>query len=327
MLKKENTSNISKLLRKIKSKPIDRELGFGKNVALDGRMMNPDGSFNVVRESNSAWDNLYYYLITMPWSHFLALIFSFFLLLNILFSTLYLGIGVEHFNGVTPGSLSENFMQAFFFSSQTLTTVGYGHISPNGLITSILASIESFFGLPAFALMTGLLYGRFSRPAAKVIFSEHMLVAPYQAGKGLMFRMANTSKSELIETEVQVLIAINQRDDNGVINRKFYPLSLEINKISFFTLSWTIVHALNELSPIQHFTDRDLEDGNAEIMVLVKGMDDASQQTVHARRSYVASDIVWNAKFSPIVDQSTDGRPRLLTRKIDKHEMLPSQDG
>jgi inward rectifier potassium channel len=325
MKNKDKNTNFSTLLKKIKARPLDRELGFGRNVTTDGRLMNADGSFNVEREPLNAWDNTYYHLVTMPWRRFFGLIFSFFLLLNIFFSGIYLLIGVEHFNGVTLGDGWQNFMQAFFFSSQTLTTVGYGHISPNGLIISIVASFESFLGLLAFALMTGLLYGRFSRPSANIVFSENMLIAPYRDGKGLMFRMGNAGKSELIETEVQVLLAFNQREADGTLGRKFYPLDLEINKISFFSLSWTIVHALNDNSPIYNLSEEDLLAANAEIMVLVKGMDEASQQAVHSRRSYVAEDIVWNARFKPVIERAPNAMPRMLTRHLGKYELVQSQ--
>ncbi|MDX1913698.1 MAG: ion channel [Saprospiraceae bacterium] len=321
-MKNKENNNFSTLLRKIKAQPLDRELGFGRNVTTDGRLMNADGTFNVEREPVGPWDNTYYHLVTMPWRRFFLLIFSFFLLLNIFFSGLYLLIGIEQFNGVTLGDGWHNFMQAFFFSSQTLTTVGYGHIIPNGVIISILASFESFLGLLAFALMTGLLYGRFSRPTAKIVFSDNLLVAPYRDSKGLMFRMGNSGKSELIETEVQVLLAFNQREEDGSLSRKFYPLDLEINKINFFSLSWTIVHALNETSPIYNFSENDLLTANAEIMVLVKGMDEASQQGVHARRSYIASDIVWNARFQPVIERKSGSVPRMLTRHIGKFEMV-----
>lgn len=321
-MQKQNNGNFSKILRKIKSKPLDRELGFGKYVMLEGRMMNSDGSFNVIRQPLSFWDNVYYHLVTMRWGYFFLIIFGFFLVINLAFSLLYLWLGMDSFIGVVTGNVGHNFMQAFFFSSQTLTTVGYGHISPNGLIVSLLASIEAFMGLLAFALITGLLYGRFSRPRAKIVFSPQMLIAPFQGGKALMLRMGNASKSELIETEAQVLMAFNQRDENGSLTRKFYTLSLEINKISFFTMSWTIVHALNEDSPIHNFSEQDLFDANAEIMVLVKGTDEISQQVVHARSSYSADEIVWNARFSPIIAFSEKGIPKVLTHKVGAHELI-----
>lgn len=316
-------SNFSVLIRKIKSKPLDQELGFGRVATTEGRLMNPDGSFNVVRQHMSLWDNTYYHLITMSWARFTAFILSGFVLLNCMFSLLYCTIGIEYLNGTVPGSFFKNFTQAYFFSSQTLTTVGYGHVSPSGLLTNVVASFESFLGLLTFALISGLLYGRFSRPQAKVVFSEKMIVAPYQSGQGLMFRMGNARRSELIETEVQVLLAFNQRGEEGTLERKFYPLELEINKISFFSLSWTLVHPLNDKSPIFNFTPQDLMDANAEMMVLVKGTDETNQQQVHARHSYTAAEIVWNARFRPVIGRNEKGVPHLMTRRIGEYEAVP----
>lgn len=316
------TNNFSVLIRKIKSKPADQELGFGRTAATETRLMNSDGSFNVERDYDRPWDNTYHSLITMSWGQFLVTVFSSFVVMNTVFSLLYCFIGIEHLNGTTPGTWLQNLSQAYFFSSQTLTTVGYGHISPSGLPTNILASIESFMGLLLFALISGLLYGRFSRPQARIIFSPNMLMAPYQQGKALMFRMGNALRSELIETEVQLMMAFNQRDEQGGLQRKFYPLQLEINKISFFSLSWTLVHPLSEQSPIYNFSLQELIDARAEMMVLVKGMDETNQQQVHARHSYTADEIIWNARFMPIITKKPDGTPRLITRRMGDYEPI-----
>lgn len=307
--------------RKIATKPLDRELGFGKILTPNSRLMNADGSFTGQREAVNNWDNIYHHLVTITWPKFFVLALAFFVVINLCFATFYCLVGVEHFSGISPGNNLHNFAQAFFFSSQTLTTVGYGHISPNGMIISIIASFESFLGLLTFALISGLLYGRFSRPLAQVVFSENLLVSPYKSGKGLMFRMVNARKSELIETEVQVLMAFNQSDKAGNTARKFYPLKLEMTKISFFSLSWTIVHPLTDDSPIIDFSEQDLIDANAEFMVMVKGTDEISQQVVHARHSYAAEEIVWSAKFSPILRYNEAGVPKVMTSQVGKHEL------
>ena len=312
---------LGKIPRRISTKPLDRELGFGKVLTPNTRLMNSDGSFTAQRETINHWDNTYHHLVTISWPSFFLLALMFFVGMNVSFAFLYCIIGVEHLSGMTPGEPVHNFVQAFFFSSQTLTTVGYGHISPSGLATSFAASFESFLGLLTFALISGLLYGRFSKPKALLVFSENLLVAPYQEGQALMFRMVNARKSELIETEVQVLMAFNQRDDADNTTRRFYPLTLEIAKISFFSLSWTIVHPLNGDSPVKDFSEQDFIDANAEFMVLVKGTDEISQQIVHARHSYTAEEIVWNAKFSPILKYLDNGIPKVMTSEIGRYEL------
>ncbi len=314
------------ILRKIAGNARQQELGFGNNATTGIRAMNPDGSFNVVRQNLSRWDNTYYYLISMPGWAFLGVVVCCFVLINLIFASLYLALGIEHLNGVPPGGWGHNFMWAYFFSSQTLTTVGYGHVSPGNLPTNIVASFESFLGLLTFALVSGLLYGRFSRPKARVAFSENMLVAPYRGGRGLMIRMGNARKSELVETEVQMILLANQRDDTGNVTRKFYNLSLEISKVSFFSLSWTVVHSLNEDSPLAGFSEQDFIEANVEILVLVKGVDEANHQLTYARRSYSVEEIVWNARFKPVLGRTSNGLPHMLTRQIGAFERVEQLD-
>ena len=284
--------------------------------------MNADGSFNVVRQRSTIWDNTYYHLVTMPWWMFLLTVTAAYIVVNTFFAMLFLLAGFDGLKGLEHVSPQHDFMEAFFFSSQTLTTVGYGSVSPKGLSSNIIASFEALTGLLSFALISGLMYGRFARPRARVVFSENLLVSPYRDGKALMFRMVNARRSELIETEVQVIITINQLGDDGAMARKFYTLQLELNKISFFSLSWTIVHALTEDSPLFGFTQEDIINGNLEVLVLVKGTDEANHQIVYARRSYIAEDMVWNARFKPIISSTNKGIPNVMTRLIDSYESV-----
>lgn len=311
-----------KIPRTIFTRPIDQELGFGKHLTTTGRMMNPDGSFNVERQPLSRWDNTYFHLVTMSWRRFISLVFLSYVFLNLLFSTIYLLIGLEQLDGVQPGSFYHNFVSAFFFSTQTLSTVGYGHISPIGWGANAVAALESFAGVLVFALISGLLYGRFSRPSAKIVFSANLLVAPYRDGKGLMLRMGNARKSELIETEVQIYVAMNQPDENGNLTRRFFDIPLEISRISFFSLSWTVVHAINDKSPLWGLSQQELQDSNAEFMVLVKGTDEANQQVVHARRSYISEEIVFNARFKPMIGRNAQGIPQVMVRQMGAYEIV-----
>lgn len=314
------------LLRYISNRTKDMELGFGKNITTEGRMMNADGSFNSRRQSITAGDNIYYHLIRMSWTRFFLLVFASYLLINAVFALCYCLLGISHLQGIVPGSFLHDFTEAYFFSTQTLTTVGYGRINPLGISANVVASLESFIGLLAFALISGILYGRFSRPLAKIVFSEKLLVSPYRDGQALMFRLANARKSELLETEVKMVIAINQPDDDGHLIRRFFPLELEFNKISFFPLSWTIVHALTDKSPVYGFTDKDLIEAKAEFLILVSGVDETNQQTLHARRSYTTDELMWNARFRPVIGRSSGTLPFLLTRQVGEFEEMNREE-
>lgn len=311
-------------IRKVNINP-ENDLGFGTQaVVKNQRMFNQDGSINVKRKGLSFFNtaNAYHRFITMGWGKFWIMILSGYLAVNLIFSFIYLSIGIENLVGSQGSTPYEHFFDAFFFSAQTITTVGYGHIYPHGLPASSVSAIESMIGLLAFALATGLLYGRFSRPSAKIAYSKHLLVAPYlDNGKALMFRLANQRLSTLIDLDVEVNFSYNE-EVNGKVVRKFIPLNLERKRVSLLTLSWTVVHPLNDDSPLKDITHDDLLKTEANINVLLKAFDDTFSQTVHSRTSYQYDEVIWNAKFTPVFDRDEDGRMVLDLSKIGDHEKL-----
>jgi inward rectifier potassium channel len=302
----------------------ERDLGFGFKVGADHqRMLNPDGTFNVIRkgESRFAFYNLYHQLIRMRWIKFILIVFLFYGFLNLVFAGLYYLAGTDQLAGINGNTTKDKLFDTFFFSAQTLTTVGYGRISPVGHVASIIASLESFIGLMVFALATGLLYARFASPNARLLFSSNALVAPYQDGKAIMFRMANLRSNQLIEVEVQV-VAAHKKETNGKIKREFTPLTLERSKINFLPLSWTIVHPIDESSIFYNKTAKDLEEEDLELTVLVKAFDETYSQTVHDRTSYKYNEFVWGSKFLPMFRANGDGTTDLYLNKINDMEIV-----
>ncbi|NDB35425.1 MAG: hypothetical protein EB023_08790 [Flavobacteriia bacterium] len=295
------------------------DLGFGnKNYASKSRYLNPDGTFNIRRKGASFWDNfgVYHALITMSWFRFLILVVLAFVLVNALFSCLYFGIGVSHFGNFQTTTPWNDYTQLFFFSAQTLTTVGYGHIYPKGNLASAVAMIEAAFGLTAFALATGILYARFSRPQGNLIYSQNLLIAPYNDTKALMFRLANPKRNELIEVEIQVLLSMINHD-TGL--RVYKPLELELRKINFLALTWTVVHPLDEKSPLVGTTLEEYKNIDAEFLILIKAIDDTYEQTVHYRHSYTFQDLLSDVKFVPIpLESNAKGNMVLDLKKINE---------
>ena len=283
-----------------------KDSGFGTGAGTQGgRFINKDGSFNVRKRGGNPLKRLSTYraLITMSWWKFMGNVFLFYALVNLFFALIYVAIGTDHLGGVSGITPAEKFLDAFFFSTQTLATVGYGRINPIGITANFVAAAESLVGLLCFALATGLLYARFSKPVAKIIFSDNMLVAPYEGGRALMFRMANAKNNQLTDVEVQVLLSLTV-NENGNKLRKFYRLKLERDTINFLALSWTVVHPLDEESPLFGYSEADLQESDAEFMIPVKGFDDTYEQTVHTRRSYKYYEVIWNARFTPMYRRS-----------------------
>lgn len=274
--------------------------GFGLNSKdSGGRFYNREsGTANVTKKGVPILDRYSWYhtMLSMRIGKFLLLLFVAYIFINLLFAGVYYAIGIDHLAGINKGSTLGNFAEVFFFSTQTFTTVGYGRISPVGFLTSGVATFEAFLGLLSFAIATGLFYGRFSRPQAFLRFSDKAIIAPYKDGIALMFRMAPYKNNALSEAEVKLTMAM-QLEENGKKVNAFYSLDLEISKINALVLSWTIVHPINEKSPLYGFNLEDIKNSDAEVFVFVKAFDEIFSSTVIDRTSYIASEIEWGAKF------------------------------
>ena len=270
------------------------------------RTINRDGSFNVHKKGTRLRDfNPYLYLIDTTWPRFLLLVFIGFLAANTFFAELYLLNGADHLQTSDTG-LSQ-YANAFFFSVHTLTTVGYGDIYPKGFAANLISAVEAMTGLLGFAIATGLVYGRFSRPSARIVFSNSMLIAPYQDGTSLQFRIANRRNNVVMDLDAKVLF-MTVSNVEGRLQRDYKDLSLERPKVYFLPLTWTIVHPIDSDSPLYGKTAEDLARSQAEFLILIKAFDDTFSQTVNARYSYRHDDIIWGARFTPAfkVDQQGD---------------------
>jgi len=303
------------LNRKQNSFASDPATGFGATSSNSaGRFYNRKrGTANVIKKGVGIIDRYSWYhtMLAMPRVKFLLLLFSIYILVNLLFAGVYYMIGIEHLAGIRRDSALASFSEVFFFSTQTFTTVGYGRISPTGFITSAVATLEAFLGLLSFAIATGLFYGRFSRPQAFLKFSDHALISPYKDGIALMFRMAPYKNNSLSEAEVKLTAAM-QIDEAGKRMNKFYPLSLEISKVNALTLSWTIVHPIDEGSPLSNLNQDEMNNASLEILVFVKAFDEVFSNTVMTRNSYTANEIIWGGKFKIMYHPNADRSKTIL---------------
>jgi inward rectifier potassium channel len=303
-----------------------RDLGFGSVVARESRqrLLNRDGSFNVLRSGLGVLASLspYHALLTMSWRRFFGLTAFFYFGANMIFAVAYLLCGPGALSVPESASIESHFLRAFFFSIHTLATIGYGTISPVGLAANTIVSIESFIGLFGLALCTSLLFARFSRPTARILFSDRAVIAPYRGMTAFEFRIANVRRNQIIELEAKVLFARFEEVDGRQL-RRFYPLKLERDRVVFFPLSWTIVSPIDETSPFYGMSPEDLRKTRGEFLVLLTGFDETFSQTVHARSSYLAEEVVWNARFADIFNRPADDR--LLTidvRKLHSIELI-----
>jgi inward rectifier potassium channel len=302
-------------LKRINTKAkTDNNTGFGSNsYNYGGRFLTKNGNANVRKDGIGFIESISWYhtMLNIPRWKFLFIILLCYVVVNLFFAILYFLIGVEHLNGITASTNLEKFGQAYFFSVQTYTTVGYGHINPTGFLASFVSSIEALIGLLTFAIATGLFYGRFSRPSAFVRFSDNAIIAPYQNGKALMFRVAPYKNTNLVDAEMRLTLGISV-EENGVVVNKFYTLPLEMERVNALTLSWTIVHPIDEESPLFGFKESDYKNIQGEFLVFFKTFEDMYSSTVVKRTSYTFKEVVYGAKFLPMFTRSNHNDKTIL---------------
>ena len=242
-------------------------------------------------------------LVASPWRQLLFLVITVYLFINIFFALAYLstGGGIDHAH---PGSLAD----AFFFSVQTLSTIGYGQMAPVGLAANMLVTVEVITGFTFFALITGLMFSKFSRPTARVMFSNVAVICPYNGVPHLMLRLANERNNRIVDANMHLVLLRKEVTKEGAQMRRFHDLPLLRSRVPILQLSWTVMHAIDESSPLYNVTEEILREWDAEIIVSLTGLDETLSQTIHARYSYIDDDILCGATFVDIIKRSDDGQ-------------------
>ncbi|MBW7675426.1 ion channel [Chryseobacterium chendengshani] len=296
--------------KRIQQKNTDNS-GFGASAS--GRFINKDGLPNVKRKGINVLNRLSWYhtMLNLSSFRFISYLVLMYIFINIIFAFIYYLIGVEHLTGIDKSDPVNEFIDVFFFSSQTFTTVGYGRIAPVGFTASLVATFEAFLGLLTFAIATGLFYGRFSRPRAYLRFSDIAVIAPFQDVTALMFRLAPYKNNALTDADVTLSTAI-EITENETTKINFYRLETQLSKINTLALNWTVVHKINENSPFYGFSADDFKNTNIEMIVHVRAFDEVFSNTVVQRSSYVSDEIIHGAQFIPMYYPDFDGQSTIL---------------
>jgi inward rectifier potassium channel len=301
-------------LKEITKKTADdpsSDLGFGRVVSEQRqlRLLNRDGSFNVQRRGRGLHAFLAYSnLVTTTWGRFFLFVAAVYLTLNGCFALFYDAAGPDSLVNTINTGINSPFLKAFFFSIHTSATIGYGSTVPVGIAANVLVALESVVSLLGLAVVTGLVFARFSRPVADILFSQNAVMSWIGNRRAFQFRIINTRNNQIIDLHVRLLVSRFELNASGTSVRRYYPLSLERESVVFFPLSWTIVHPIDKESPLYGVTQDELCASGAEFLILLTGMDETFSQVVNARSSYRASEIIWDAKFSDIFVYDSEGR-------------------
>jgi inward rectifier potassium channel len=296
-----------------------QDLGLGGKLSerSRARLLNHDGTFNVRRNDLSAFHpyNAYHTLLSLPIPRLLSFMAAGYVVTNVFFAAMYWLSGPDALSGAESSPL-RRFEDCLFFSVQTLATIGYGRLVPNTRLANILVAVEALVGLLGFAVLSALLFARFTRPTAKISFSRNAIIAPYKNGWALMFRLVNLRNHDLTGVHAVVTFA-RWIDEAGERRRRFTQLALEREAIIFMPLHWVIVHPIDENSPLRGLTAAALIEADPEIVCLISGDDETFAQTVHAKTSYDKADVVWGARFRDMYLSDTDHVAIDLTRLDD----------
>jgi inward rectifier potassium channel len=288
--------------------------GFGTQAQYQAGRYYKDGGIPNVTKTGLPWQqrySIYHLLMDIGTLPFFLLVFVVFVVLNLLFTAGYLLIGTHQLMGLQDQGGLAHFVDVFAFSVQTFTSVGYGRVSPMGVGANLLSSVQAFTGLLAFALASGLFYARFSRPRTFLKFSKNAVLAPFEDGMALMFRMAAYKNNLLSDVEVRLTLATKEQVDGKTVN-KFYILPTRITKINMLVLSWTVVHPLDADSPLAGITQAALEQGPFELIIFVRAFDETYSNQVVARTSYLHNEVRWNTRFKVMYYPSPDQRATVL---------------
>ncbi len=267
------------------------------------RFVNKDGVLNVDRVGmrRAIWSDAYHALINLKWRYFITWLVVIYLGINLIFASLY---WVEGY--YIGGEKGWSFVECFFFSVQTLSTIGYGAMAPQSTYANALVTLEAFIGMLVTAMSTGLLFSKFSRPTARVEFSNVAVVHEFNGQRTLMFRLANMRGNQIVDAQIDVSFARFETSSEGAEFRRFYDLEMTRKRTAMFVLTWTAMHILDECSPLYGLSKQDWYDSQAEIVVLISGVDGTFGQTVHARYSYTIDEICYDARFKDMLHVRED---------------------
>jgi len=299
----------------------DPGFGYKSNKNLK-EVLNKDGTSNVIHKNRKFnISDLYVYCIDLTWWKFFLLMLTNYIVLNVFFALIYVAIGIEQITQ-SKGVFFNDFLSGFFFSAQTLTTVGYGGIAPIGITANFVAAFEAMIGLLSFSFITGLLYGRFSKAKAALEFSKNLIIRDFKEGKALMFRLMNSRKTVMIEPEIKVTLSISEKNEQGEYKRNFFEMKLEREKIMYLPTIWTLVHEINEASPLYKYSKEEMKNLDAELYILVQYHEETYSQKVYQVISYDFSNVEFDVKFVPSYTFNEEGYTVLDHDKLSQVESL-----